>query len=272
MQSEVIQGFPGLKKFRNKIKIGTSGYSYPDWKGPFYPVSLPQQDMLSFYSSHFRSLEVNFTYYRMPTEDQFKKMVRQTGGEVDFSVKAYKEFTHGNADPRKLKEFLQMLSPLQEAGVLGSVLFQFPFAYKFSQVNLDRLTALKEQLDSVPGVVEFRHESWISESVFKRLAQLNLTFCCIDQPDLPGLPGCVSAVTSSMAYIRFHGRNQRSWWQHTHSWERYHYLYGKEELSAWLPILNTMLPTIERVYLFFNNHYQGQAIKNAQMMLAYLDE
>jgi uncharacterized protein YecE (DUF72 family) len=271
-QNEINRGFPALKQMRSKIRIGTSGYSYPDWKGPFYPVSLPHQEMLSYYATHFRCLEMNFTYYRMPTKTQFEKMIQQTAGEVEFSVKAYSEFTHGNADPGTLKDFLQLLTPLQEAGVLGCVLFQFPFKFKFSQTNLDRISALAENMGSIPGIVEFRHAGWINDSVFKRLAQLNLTFCCVDQPDLPGLPGCVSAVTSSIAYIRFHGRNRQSWWQHTHSWERYHYMYGKEELSSWLPILNTMLPNIDKVYLFFNNHYQGQAIKNAQMMGVFLDE
>ncbi|MBN1355842.1 DUF72 domain-containing protein [bacterium] len=267
----VLIGMIGERDQSSKIRVGTSGYSYSDWKGVFYPEDLPRGDQLNFYGTQFDVLEINFTYYKMPSRKQIEGMIRRAGSPMEFTVKANREFTHGSATPRQFSAFMEALDPMIREDRLGCVLFQFPYGFKCSDAAWKHIEMLAGKLGSIRGAVEFRHDSWISDRTFRTLADLNLAFCCLDQPDLPGLPGIISAVTSKIAYIRFHGRNRDAWWRHEHAWQRYNYLYGEDELAVWVPVIRRMVQDTERIYVFFNNHYQGQAVTNARMLMAFLD-
>jgi uncharacterized protein YecE (DUF72 family) len=250
------------------IKIGTSGYSYADWVGPFYPAGTKPNRMLALYARSFDCVELNYTYYRMPQARQLERMVESTGGLVDFAVKAHQDITHahGSINPATCKTFLDSLSPLRERGVLAAVLFQFPFSFQATPDNRARLGQLAEATSGWPGVVEFRHRGWLSPETFEMLRNNALGFCCVDEPRLPGLLPALSEVTSSVGYVRFHGRNAGQWWKHEHAWQRYHYLYSEAELREWLEPLRSMEQRAAKVYLFSNNHYQGNAATNARMM------
>lgn len=249
------------------IKIGTSGYSYADWKGTFYPPRIKNSDMLEYYSTKFDCVELNFTYYRIPEKKHLDKMVKITGKNVEFSVKAYQGITHNrSSDKETIQKFISSLSPLIDAQVLGAILFQFPNSFRFNQDNLNYISFLKEELNSLPMVIEFRHRSWIIDQLFVQLKNLNIGYCCVDEPELPGLMPPRAEVTSSLGYVRLHGRNAEKWWKHEHSWERYHYLYSKKELQEWVLPIKKMERNSEKVYLFANNHYNGNAATNAHMM------
>jgi uncharacterized protein YecE (DUF72 family) len=255
------------------IKVGTSGYSYPEWRGGFYPEGLPQQQMLAFYARHFSTVEINSTYYRIPPARNMAAMAKRAEGRLDFAVKAHQDMTHTRDKyAEALPLFHEALTPLREVGALGCVLAQFPFSFKASPGNVDFLRRIASDLAPDPVAVEFRHQSWIAEQTFDLLRELGLAYCCVDEPRLPNLPAPVVRSTASIAYIRFHGRNRAKWWTHAAAWERYDYLYSQGELLEWLPQIRFLARETEKCYAFFNNHARGQAVSNARMLVQLLSE
>lgn len=253
------------------IKIGTSGFSYPEWRGPFYPDGLGQQDMLDFYAKHFPTVEINSTYYHIPPPRTMAAMAKRAGGRVEFSVKCHQEMTHARERyAQALPHFQAALAPLREAGVLACVLVQFPFSFKATPQNTAYLRRIAEDLRPDPVVVEFRHRSWTTEDTFRLLAGLGVGYCCVDEPRLPNLPPPVVRATAPPGYVRFHGRNHQKWWTHAQAWERYDYLYDEAELREWIPKIRSLAEAVQKCYTFFNNHARGQAVTNARMLAALL--
>jgi uncharacterized protein YecE (DUF72 family) len=249
------------------VRVGTSGFSYPEWKGPFYPEKLPQQQMLAYYSHHFPAVEINSTYYHIPTARNMAAMVKRAEGRVEFSVKAHQEMTHTRDKyTEALPLFREAIVPLRDAEALGCVLFQFPFSFKATPPNADFLRRIASDLTPDPVAVEFRHRSWTRDETFALLRDLGVAYCCVDEPRLPNLPPPVVRVTAPIAYVRFHGRNRQKWWTHGETWERYDYLYSEAELIEWAPKIRFLAEATKKCYAFFNNHARGQAVTNAQML------
>ncbi|MFC1850131.1 DUF72 domain-containing protein [candidate division CSSED10-310 bacterium] len=250
------------------IKIGTSGYSYTDWKGTFYPKTIKSHEMLTYYARFFECVEINFTYYRLPQASQFVSMIEKSKGTVEFVVKAFQDLTHKRVENYQaiLKNFLNNLKPLVEAELLGAILFQFPYSFKYSAENCRYLEILRELTQSQTMIIEFRHTGWIRDEVFDFLHRNELGFCCVDEPQLPGLMPVRAELTSKIGYVRFHGRNAHKWWHHDQPYERYHYLYTADELAEWLTPINKLAHEAEKVFVFTNNHYLGNAATNAQML------
>ncbi|MCR4420205.1 MAG: DUF72 domain-containing protein [Clostridia bacterium] len=257
-----------------EIRVGTSGYSYRDWVGPFYPASLRPADMLAHYAREFNFVEVNFSYYRLPSARTLAGMLRKVPEGFLFTVKAYRGLTHerGPAVAEEAREFRTGLVPLLESGRLGAVLLQFPYSFHFQSENLSYLDRVRELLAGLPLVVEFRSREWSRNEVWQWLAQHNLGYVCVDGPRLRGLPGGVVQCTAPTAYVRFHGRNAGKWWDHEQAYERYDYLYSKEELKEWIPGIASLAREARAVFVAFNNHYQGQAVTNARMLRRLLEE
>ncbi len=254
---------------RSKIRIGTSGYHYPDWKTVFYPPELRASDYLEFYSRHFQAIEINGTYYKIPSRTQMKSLNERTPNDMAISVKAYNHFTHGSWEDKEIDAFRSALDPIAESGKLRALLFQFPFTFQPTPESWDRITRINLAFTDFRRVIEFRHGSWIDPGVFTRLHAMDLSFCAVDGPSLPKLPGIVSNLTNRLGYIRFHGRNARRWWDHEKAWERYDYLYSERELAVWKVRIERMATDADTVLVFFNNHYQGQAVQNARMLDAF---
>jgi uncharacterized protein YecE (DUF72 family) len=253
------------------IKVGTSGFSYPEWKGPFYPEKLPQQQMLEFYARHFPAVEINSTYYHIPSPRNMAAMARRAEGRLEFSVKAHQDMTHARekyADA--LPPFREAVAPLREVGALACVLVQFPFSFKATAANTEFLRRVASDLAPDPVAVEFRHRSWTTEETFELLRGLGVAYCCVDEPRLPNLPPPVVRATAPIAYVRLHGRNRQKWWTHAEAWERYDYLYSEAELLEWVPKIRSLAEGTQRCYAFFNNHARGQAVTNAQMLIGLL--
>jgi len=119
--------------------------------------------------------------------------------------------------------------------------------------------------------VEFRNERWITEETLDLLRRLKMAFCCVDEPRLKGLVRPHVFLTAEIGYVRFHGRNYETWWDHKRkAWERYDYLYDEEELREWVPRIMELEEKAERTYVIFNNHYRGKAARNAAMMARLL--
>ncbi len=251
-----------------EILIGCSGYDYTEWRGAFYPETLPRNDFLAFYASQFRTLELNFSYYKMPTAEQLGDMLRRSGGELDFSIKAHETMTH-TIDPvswkDSVKTFMRALAPLQNAGHLGAVLLQFPQSFHYEPDRRRYLDSLLQEMKGLPLVVEFRNAAWQNSRVFGALKERGIAICAIDMPHLPNTPSSTDIITSSMFYIRFHGRNAENWWG-SETAERYNYLYTDDELSTWAVRIAAVQDEARIIRIYFNNHSEGKAVVNAKKL------
>lgn len=254
------------------ILIGTSGFSYDDWKEEFYPPDMAKKDFLVFYAKHFRVLELNFSYYRIPDSHQSRQMITKSGGKLEFVVKAYRQMTHEiseNSLTEILPKFMEGISPFVDAGRLGVILLQFPQSFHYVPKNRLYLKSLIETLSPSPVSIEFRQREWLKESVYETLRELGAGFVCVDEPPLPSLIPPVVINTSNSGYIRFHGRNSKKWYG-TDSRTRYDYLYSEDELKEWVPKIRELAERTEKIFVFFNNHARAQAITNAKMLINLL--
>jgi len=258
---------------RSKIRIGTSGFSYKDWKGPFYPDKFPDRDMLDYYAGSFSAVEINSTYYAIPRPENMEAMARKADGRLEFVVKANQDITHNREKmEHAITPFITALRPLRDRRILGCVLLQFPYSFHHNTENREYLSVLKDRFDEIPLVAEFRNRNWIRDELFEFLRSRGIGYCCVDEPALPGLPPPIAAATSPVGYVRFHGRNREKWWTHEKAEERYDYEYSKEELSEWLPKINALAALAIKLYIFFNNHPGGQAVRSARMMQSLIQD
>jgi len=252
--------------------LGTSGFSYDDWVGTFYPVGMPKAEWLSYYAREFNTCEVNSTFYALPKPSNLKAMADKTGDGFLFCFKANQEMTHQRDDNAHVfKAFCQVLEPIITAGKLGCILAQFPYSFGFNRRNWDYLSQFKERLGGLSMVIEFRNARWLRSEVFDWLRDQELGFCCVDEPRLPNLLPPLAETTSNISYVRFHGRNSAKWWQHEQAYERYDYSYTPEELSEWLPKIQKLDSVAEKTFIFANNHWRGQAVSTIRQLRLMLD-
>lgn len=258
------------------IYIGTSGYSYEDWVGPFYPEGTKKDEYLSYYIQHFDTNELNFTYYRMPSAKMLSNFVDKVPEGFLWSVKAPKEITHEREDDalEAVTKFRDALVPMREADQLACALLQFPSSFHATEENEVYLKQVREAFDDTPLVVEFRNREWVTEDTFDLLHDNGMGFCCVDQPQFKTLLPPVAIATSPVAYVRFHGRNYQKWWHHDDPAERYDYDYKVEELSEWVPRIKALdeqrQTSITVVYM--NNHSRAQAPNDAKELAVALRE
>lgn len=199
------------------LLIGTSGYDYPEWKGVFYPEDLKRKDFLIFYATQFNALELNNTFYNMPTAERLLSFYERSEGKLSFSVKANRLLTHEiGADWQVAAEdFKDALKPLNEKERLSAVLFQLPESFHYTKDNRIYLAKLIAEFEGFPVMVEFRHKEWIRESVFEGLEKRKAGIVFCDMPQLKNLPdGTVMGTPfiGENAYIRLHGRNEGAWY------------------------------------------------------------
>ncbi len=236
--------------------IGASGWHYDHWQGRFYPEDLPRSDWLSFYSRQFSTVELNASFYRLPTENAFMKWYRASPAEFLFAVKVSRFITHikqlKDAE-EPLKTFLARTALLKEK--LGPLLYQLPPGLHRDDERLESF------LNILPGnlqhAFEFRHESWLDEAVFELLRRYHAGLCIFDMPSLT----CPPVATADFAYVRFHG-----------SQGLYSSCYSDEELAGWASRIAGLPEHVRTVYIYFNNDAQGYALKNAQTLRGYLQQ
>jgi len=252
------------------IRIGTSGFSFKDWKGVFYPSNLKQNELFSYYARLFNAVEINSTYYRIPPMRVFASLEEKTPDSFDFIIKVYKESTHTRKNSSEAMELLHSaVHPLKNAMKLKGFLAQFPYSFRNTNENRIYLSQLKLDSRDVPLFVEFRHNSWLQASVYDFLAKHTINYCCVDEPALAGLIPPQSITTGDIGYVRFHGKNASAWWDNSQG-DRYNYLYTGEELSGWIERIREINRKTSKIYLFFNNCHAGHAVKNAKMMAELL--
>ena len=275
------------------LLIGTSGYDYPEWKGVFYPENLKRKDFLIFYATQFNALELNNTFYNMPTAERLMSFYERSEGKLSFSVKANRFLTHeiGTDWQTVAKDFKEALKPLNEKERLSAVLFQLPESFHYTNDNRIYLAKLIAEFEGFPVMVEFRHKEWIRESVFEGLEKRKADIVFCDMPQLKNLPdGTVMGTPfiGENAYIRLHGRNEGAWYAHAPKVQtsitsahangakatytagesqngsaRYGYDYSDEELAQFIPIIKAAGREGKKVQVYFNNHPNGSGAKNA---------
>jgi len=266
------------------IRIGTSGFSFPDWWGVVYPQNIQPKDALRYYEQElgFNTAEINFTYYTLPGLKTMEGLTNKTTDDFDFVVKAFKGMTHDPFDSRlekrpeitEVKEafekFLYSMKPMIERNKLGAVLLQFPVFFYPRPESRDYLLQCKEWLSNVPAVVEFRNRAWAKPETFTFLKENDLAYCIVDEPKLPRLMPFVEEITSNIGYLRLHGRNQN--WFNAPTSERYNYLYSDNELKEFVDPIKRICQKAEKGYIFFNNCHAGAAARNALQMKSLLKD
>lgn len=248
------------------VRVGPAGWSYDDWKGTVYPSDTRRLDPLAYLADTFDTIEVNSAFYRIPPPSHSSSWVRRVSrnDRFRFTTKLFQGFTHGPGFPSRedVAAFHAYLQPLVDAGRLGAVLAQFPWSFRDGPDSRRRIEALSEAFGMHPVVVEIRHGSFATDEFFAFLDDLDLGFANIDQPIIGDSFRPTSIVTGPVGYVRFHGRNYEKWFEHTEAWERYDYLYSKDELAPWIERIRSAA-TKKDVYVITNNHFRGQAVVNA---------
>lgn len=236
-----------------KIYIGTSGWDYPEWVGRVYPPG-GVRDKLRYYAGIFPTVEVNSTFYRLPPPSVAASWLRRTPPGFRFAAKFPRTITHELRlvdTASETTKFLAVLKPLRDAGRFVAALLQLPPFLPFEPATV---RAFYESLPSdLPVAVEFRERSWLEPESQRLLQEFKFANVTFDGPHLP----IDLTITAPFAYVRFHGRGSSIW---------YDYTYSPEELLAWVPRIRTLADAVEHVYVFFNNHFRGDAAVNGQTL------
>ncbi|MFX1420138.1 MAG: DUF72 domain-containing protein [Promethearchaeota archaeon] len=253
----------------DKVLIGTSGWGYDEWVGPFYPRGLKKEDYLLYYSEIFYTNEINTTFYNIPPRNIVENWVHKTPNNFLFSAKVPQSITHEHkldveACLDDLDYFLRVMEPLIESKKLLSFLIQLPPYFKKDE----HFGNLKQFINNWPGsprmnnyylVVEFRDKSWMDKEVFNYLEDNSLTYCAVIEPLLPPR---MDITNSAFAYIRFHGFGKKIWFD---------YCFTEEEIKKWVQPIREVIQKSDKVGIYFNNHFSGYAAKNSLMLMKELD-
>jgi uncharacterized protein YecE (DUF72 family) len=233
------------------IRIGTSGFHYKHWKGPFYPAKTADGKMLEHYVRHFDTVELNNSFYRLPTAEAFDCWRESTPEDFVFAVKASRFITHN----KKLKDPENALDNLLPRAAhlgpkLGPILFQLPPHWR---VNPERLRALLEILPrDLRYAFEFRELSWITPEVDSILEKFNAAFCIYE---LAGYHSPIR-VTADFTYVRLHGPAAG----------KYQGSYSDEKLREWAGQIERWSAYLKAVYVYFDNDQHGYAAANAMTL------
>lgn len=250
----------------HKIRIGPAGWSYTDWEGKVYPKHGSKFDHLAYLSAFFDTIEINSPFYRIPPPTHAKSWVRRVGDNPDFkfTTKIFRGFTHEDAElgADDVKAFRNYLDPLADADKLGAVLLQYPWSFKNSPESITKLDRLFREFGDYPLALEVRHSSFQNDDFVRFLSERNVSWVNVDQPMFHDSVKPSDTVTGPVGYVRLHGRNYEKWFAHSESWERYNYLYSKEELAPWVERVRSMAKEKD-TFVVTNNHFRGQAIVNA---------
>ncbi len=253
------------------IHVGTSGFSYDDWRGAFYPPGLPKSRMFDYYAERFEAVEINSTFYHIPGPGMLRSLVERAAGRVVFGVKAPREMTHqGDLSAATVRAFTRAIEPPAAADRLGAVLLQFPYRFHHEAANRAYLLRALESLRPFSCVVEIRHVGWQAPPALDFFRDRAVNLCLLDLPNLRGLPRTSHELTGTIAYVRFHGRNGAKWFTAENSSEPYDYLYDRDQLKAWIEPLRTLERRAQTTFAFFNNHVRGQGPDNAQTLMELL--
>jgi len=273
------------------IKIGPAGWSYKDWEGVVYPARLKQEKHpVEFLAQYFDLIEINTSFYGhiKPELGRFwSRKAKAVNPNFVFTAKLNRTFTHSpvaviestsaatimpnTKDERLAKEGFDSVAA---ENMLGAVLAQFPVSFKNTDENRAYMESLVQRFRDYPLVIEVRHDTWNDEQTLRYFAQEGIAFCNIDQPLLGRSLKPTTHVTSTIGYVRLHGRNYDEWFDSGGKMkfrdgsstssrdDRYNYLYTPPELKGWQTKIDTISSKAKTTFVVTNNHFEGKAVVN----------
>jgi uncharacterized protein YecE (DUF72 family) len=274
------------------VRVGTSGWSYPSgqgtWNGIFYPVPPGRRsragsgfDELRFYAEHFDTVEINSTFYGVPTAGAARGWVERTPPGFEFSLKLYQKFTHPGMfekatgkDPwdlaqKDVDEFRAGIDPIASAGKLGALLAQFPASFRNEPDSRAYLEWLLDRFREYQVALELRHRSWSDqpEETLRLLDAFGAAWTQIDEPKFRfSIRQDLLPNVRTFYYLRLHGRNAAQWWKHEKSEDRYNYLYSAAELQPIAEAARLASREVKKAYLYANNHFSAKSVANAAIL------
>lgn len=294
---ESAASIPAPNPSQPNVRVGTAGWSYKDWEGIFYPSGMQRRKHhpLEYLARFFDTTEINTSFYG-PLKPEWAKLWARKVAAVNpnflFTAKLYRAFTHSpiavmeptsaatirptDEDEARTREGLDALAA---EGRLGALLMQFPVSFKNTSLNREYLDRLLRQFIEYPRVVEVRHSSWNDAQTLADFTQKNVGFCNIDQPTIGLSLAPTEHATSTIGYVRLHGRNYEHWFTDQSSADqaatdnrndRYNYLYNEGELAAWREIIANVAARAQTTYVITNNHFESKAGVNALELKAMI--
>jgi uncharacterized protein YecE (DUF72 family) len=227
------------------IYVGTSGYNYPEWKGSFYPSDLPAAKMLPYYAERFKTVEINYTFYRMPNTKLVTNWAAQVPDNFRFTLKAPKRITHD----RRLRDVADTVRGFCEVAAelgprLGALLFQLPPNFKKDLAVFDAF--LETLPPRVCAAFEFRHDSWLDEEVYARLRARNLALCIADSDTRSTPP----LTTADYAYLRLRDEG-----------------YQAADIARWTDTVKELATGCQDVFVYFKHEDEGKGPDFGKMMI-----
>jgi len=248
-----------IRMTETQVFLGTSGWSYKEWVGPFYTKE--DKSLLRAYTKVFRTVEIDSTFYRYPSKGMVMGWTKYTPEGFVFTAKLPQLITHekkldlSQGVEEDLQRFVEVMEPLWLSGKLGCMLVQLPPRLTYQLTEMEAF--FKILPTQVRFAVEFRDHSWMRQETWTLLEKYKVAYTVVDEPLLPP----EVHVTSNIAYFRWHGRGTRPW---------YNYRYPAEELEPWIPKFKETTRKVDKVYGYFNNHYHGYAVENCLQVLEML--
>ncbi len=291
------------------IRVGTCSWTDPTMVRAWYPPAVRSAaDRLRYYAGFFDTVEVNSSYYGIPTPENARLWAERTPPGFVFHVKAFGMMTRHGVKPDQLPPplreghafeldrggrilhpdpalragsfelFSEALEPLRADGKLGMILMQFPPYFVANEANREYIAWARDRLTPDRMAVEFRHNSWVQpemlEDTLDLLTGLGASYVCVDEPRMQtanALPP-ISAATSDIGYVRFSGRNADTWNARVPSAaERFRDLYDEPELKEWVEPIRALSGQTDTTYVMFNNCFADYAPRNARQMMSLLD-
>jgi uncharacterized protein YecE (DUF72 family) len=246
---------PPARRRARSIRIGCSGWNYKHWRnGVFYPPRLPARRWLEFYAQHFDTVEINATFYRLPRVDAVARWVAESPPGFCFAVKMSRYVTHVKRlvdVPKHTAIFYERIEPFLRSPKLGPILWQFAPNFQRTNENAQRLRDTLAHLRPGRHCFEFRHESWFLDETYEELRAAKVALVIGDDPRRPFQ---TREVTSDFTFVRFHGGAELGNGD-----------YSEAELQSWAQWIEKQARAVD-VFAYFNNDWQGFAIKNGLLL------
>ncbi len=264
------------------VRVGPAGWSYPDWIGFVYPSRRARGfHEATYLAEFFDTIEINTTFYQSLRPEHAAQWIERVAANPRFvfTAKLWQRFTHdirsttsrsAAADERDVRAGFDVL---RAANKLGAVLLQFPFSFHRTAQTIAYLSALIKRFVDYPLVVEVRHGSWDSPETLVLLNTSGVSFCNIDQPIIGRSLRPSAETTSTVGYVRLHGRRYDTWFSDDAkipAHERYNYLYSSEELAPWVMRVRKVAERARETFVVANNHFQGKSVVNALQLINIL--
>lgn len=261
-----------------QMRCGPSGWTHPNWDKLVYPKPHSRGfHALEYLSRYFDTAEISSSFVEMPKPEISRLWLRKIAANPQFmlTAKLHRQFTHDRlVDQTAVKQFREGLRPLLDAGRMGALLMQFPWSFRFTAENREFFIKLRRTFHEFPLVAEMRHESWMRDEALGTLIDYRVGFCNIDQPQYTKAMPPTSLLTSSIGFVRLHGRNCFNWYQEFpeagQMAQRYDYLYSANELEDWAQRIQHLQKFAATTYVVMNNDVGAKSVVNALQLQSML--